>query len=360
MNTSSRINTYSHISTELACLSDQSLSDLLNKATPIHSGIGGNSVLLSIDSTSIFVKKIALTDLEKQSENIMSTANLFNLPLYYQYGVGSAGFGAWRELVAHIMTTNWVISGECPNFPVMYHWRILPDCKPESMNAEQAVEIERQVEYWNGAPEVRNRLEAINASSASLVIFSEYIPHALYQWLSSEFAKNDEAIERITRMVETNLNSINAFMKSKGFVHFDAHFANILTNGRALYLTDFGLALSSEFDLSNAERAFLSGHKNYDLCQTYTNLVNWIVIESCGRDNQKEIPAQLPQLLQKYGRGQGLEGFTTAVANILNRYADITIVWNDFFDQLRSNDKKAIYPTTRLENILSAIIHSSP
>ena len=77
----------------------------------LHSGIGGKSVLLDIDDIKIFVKKIPLTDLEKQPENIKSTANLFELPFSYHIGLGSAGFSAWRELFVHIMTTDWVISG---------------------------------------------------------------------------------------------------------------------------------------------------------------------------------------------------------------------------------------------------------
>ena len=63
----------------------------------MHTGIGGQSVLLIIHGSPIFVKKVPLTDLERQPENVMSTANLFNLPLFYQYGVGSAGFCSWRE-----------------------------------------------------------------------------------------------------------------------------------------------------------------------------------------------------------------------------------------------------------------------
>ncbi|GAO97543.1 hypothetical protein Cva_00179 [Caedimonas varicaedens] len=104
-----RVKTYCRMATELACLSNQKLSDLLETAKPRHSGIGGESVLLTMGDHSIFVKKLPLTDLEKQPENILSTANLFDLPLIYQYGIGSTGFGAWRELVVHIMTTNWVI-----------------------------------------------------------------------------------------------------------------------------------------------------------------------------------------------------------------------------------------------------------
>ncbi|MEN8236754.1 MAG: hypothetical protein ABFQ95_04335 [Pseudomonadota bacterium] len=55
-----RIQSYAHAATELACLSNSQLANLLNTATPTHVGIGGQSVMLTIDGTKIFVKKIAL------------------------------------------------------------------------------------------------------------------------------------------------------------------------------------------------------------------------------------------------------------------------------------------------------------
>jgi len=42
----------------------------------------------------VFVKRIPLTHLERRPEHAGSTANLFGLPVCYQYGVGSTGFGA--------------------------------------------------------------------------------------------------------------------------------------------------------------------------------------------------------------------------------------------------------------------------
>ena len=107
-----RIKLYGQISTSLACLSNEKLRKILADSKPMHEGIEGKSSLISIDDTSVFVKKVPLTDLEQLDQNFMSTANLFNLPLGYQYGIG-----AWRELATHIMTTNWVITGECANFP---------------------------------------------------------------------------------------------------------------------------------------------------------------------------------------------------------------------------------------------------
>ncbi|SPR13418.1 hypothetical protein [Orientia tsutsugamushi] len=116
-----RIKLYSQISTSLAYRSNEKLKKIFTDSKPMHEGIGSKSALISIDDTPVFVKKIPLTDLEQLDQNFMSTANLFNLPLGYQYGIGSACFGAWHELATHIMTTNWVITGECANFPIMYH-----------------------------------------------------------------------------------------------------------------------------------------------------------------------------------------------------------------------------------------------
>ena len=95
MNNSARIKQYSKVSTILACFSNAQLKQILADAKPMHEGIGGKSALISIDDTSVFVKKVPLTDIEQLPQHFMSTADIFGLPLSYQYGVGSAGFGAY-------------------------------------------------------------------------------------------------------------------------------------------------------------------------------------------------------------------------------------------------------------------------
>ena len=103
----------------------------------VNKGMGGTSLQLEIDNTSIFVKKVPIIDLELRAENYMSTANVFNLAMCYQYGIGSTGFGGWRELAAHAMASNGVIIGPCPNFPIMYHWRILKDIDSKNISNEE-------------------------------------------------------------------------------------------------------------------------------------------------------------------------------------------------------------------------------
>ncbi|CAM5675047.1 hypothetical protein SCANM63S_05404 [Streptomyces canarius] len=104
-----RLAGYGTVSTQLSLLSDHRLGEAVAAATPLGSGIGGRSAELDINGIRVFVKRIPLTDTELRPENVRSTANVFELPMFYQYGVGSAGFGAWRELAVHTMTTNWAL-----------------------------------------------------------------------------------------------------------------------------------------------------------------------------------------------------------------------------------------------------------
>ena len=126
---------YQKISKALESLSQEEIQELLSSGEKIHIGIGGTAVKLEIESIPVFAKKIPLTEIDMQNE--FSTKNLFNLPTYYQYGVGSTGFGAWRELKAHEMTTQWVIDEECENFPIMYNYKIVQENNPQNMDQEK-------------------------------------------------------------------------------------------------------------------------------------------------------------------------------------------------------------------------------
>ena len=98
----------------------------MDQAPQVRPGIGGTSATVEAGGVRVFVKQVPVTERELRPGNVRSTANLFDLPGFYQYGLGSAGFGPWRELAAHIMTTNWVLSDEHRAFALLYHWRLLP------------------------------------------------------------------------------------------------------------------------------------------------------------------------------------------------------------------------------------------
>jgi len=249
---------YSTVSTSLALRNDRQLGELVDTAVPLGSGIGGRSALLKVGRKPVFVKRVPLTDMELLPEHVQSTAYLFGLPAFCRYGVGgpgpvAPGFGAWRELAVHTMTTNRVLGGQHQGFPLMYHWRVLPDTV--ALTGELP-DVERAVDYWGGGPEVRRRLEALQQSSVSLALFLEYIPQTLHEWFVEQAQADDESADRACSLVERELEAGTSFMNAHGLLHFDAHFQNILTDGRRLYFADYGLALSSRFELSPSETSF--------------------------------------------------------------------------------------------------------
>lgn len=342
--TATRLTTYSAISTELALLSDQHLSALLEKAEPLGSSICGATFLLKIKETPVFVKKIRLTDIEKQPENMMSTANLFDLPTYFQYGIGSQGFGAWRELAAHTMTTNWVLASECMNFPMMYHWRVLPLLQHEEPTKQALNELEKDVAFWDGSQAVRARMLASLQASTEIVLFLEHMPENLHQWLQRQIAQGGEVAELACTMVENNLHTITSFINSHGLMHFDAHFWNILTDGQCLYFSDFGLAISDRFELSGAELDFFKQHHNYDRCYTMVFFVGYILRESFCAENYDTI-------LQEFIIGNPTKLLPPTIAAMVARYAPMTAVMNKFHQALKTESKETPYPVNELERL---------
>lgn len=318
----------------------------MDVATPIGSGIGGKSALLEVAGTPVFVKRVPLTDLERQPDNVRSTANVFELPAFCQYGIGTIGtpgFGAWRELAVHTMTTNWVLAGEHEGFPLMYHWRVLPDSTPLP---EELADVERAVAYWGGGPEVRRRIEALQQSSASVALFLEYIPQNLHQWLGERMDAGGEAADRACAMVERDLEAGTSFMNSRGLLHFDVHFENILTDGRRLFFADYGLAVSSRFELSQEEAGFFDRHRTYDRCYSASYLVNWLVTALYGyrRDDRE---AQV----RAYAQGERPTGIPEEAAAILARHAPLTAVMADFFRTFERESREAPYPPEEIRRM---------
>ncbi|MFD0552635.1 protein kinase family protein [Streptomyces rectiviolaceus] len=338
-----RLTAHGAVSTSLALCSDRALGKLVDAAVPIGSGIGGKSALLEVDGTPVFVKRVPLTDPEQQSGNVRSTANLFDLPVFCQYGIGGPGFGAWRELAVHTMTTDWVLSGEYGGFPLMYHWRVLPDSTPLP---DELADVERAVAYWGGGSQVLRRIEALRQASASVALFLEYIPQNLHQWLGEQMGAGDGAADQACAMVERELETGTSFMNSRGLLHFDAHFENILTDGQRLYFADYGLAISSRFELSQEEFAFFDRHRAYDRCYSVSYLVNWLVtaLYGYGREDRE---AQV----RAYAHGERPTGAPEAAAAILTRHAALTAVMADFFRELQRESRETPYPLEEIRRV---------
>lgn len=339
-----RADTYYKLSTDLNLMSDEQLSELL-KGEKNRSNWGEN-MRIEVDGAPVFVKSIALTDLEREPNNMRSTRNVFGLPQVYQYGVGSAGFGVWRELAAHIMTTKWVLSGECPNFPLLYHWRVLPGPEPKPMNEEELKRIKFIARLWENEPAVRAQLEARHNASARVVLFIEYFPEEVFPWLINEFAKSDEAAVAAVKMVFSNIEAVTAFMRSHSFAHLDFTFRNMLTDGKQIYLTDFGLSTASVFELSDAERTFLKQHEYDDLYRGITGLVNMIIrerVDKSATNDEKSMP-----VMQEFADGRRDESLPPFFQELLARYARLGLIHSQFMDALWKS-KSTPYPASELE-----------
>ncbi|MEV0997105.1 protein kinase family protein [Nonomuraea sp. NPDC050202] len=332
-----RLAAYDAVSTALAMLSDREVAELVAAAEPRGTGIGGRSAELEVTGTRVFVKRVPLTDLECRPEHVRSTANVFGLPTFYQYGVGSAGFGAWRELAAHVMSTNWVLTGAFAGFPLLCHWRVIPDTAPEGF-ADEFGGIDGAVAHWEGSGAVRRRLEAIAASSRSLVLFLEHLPATLASWLSEHRASEPYP------WLEQALAGGTGFLSSQGFVHFDAHFLNLLTDGREIYFADLGLALSTRFTLSAEESRFLDDHLSYDRYYTTSHLLRHHL-----PGGTRERREHVRFLREWVAGGVRRDQLSEAVAGLVDRHAATALVFEEFAGRLVGESKRTPFPRGELD-----------
>jgi hypothetical protein len=334
-----RLDRYATVATALAPLSDRRLAELVAQAPVLGSGIGGTSQLLQVEGVPAFVKRAPLTAIERRPDNIMSTANLFGLPVSCQYGVGSPGFGVWRELAANTMTTSWVLAGRSESFPLMYHWRVLDIPAFGAGLVDELADIDGLVEYWHGSLAVRRRTEAMVASSASVTLFLEYLPWALPEWLTAQFTMGNGAADAALAMVERSLRRDIAFMNEAGLFHFDAHFGNIMTDGRHLYFGDLGLATSPLFELSPEESAFLALNQSHDPCHTISWLVHWLVTNLTAADLDER-----DALVLRCSQGLDIVDMLPSASAVIKRYAPIAVVLNRFYRRLQEEDRTTEYP----------------
>lgn len=342
MSRTTRLVAHTDTATTLALLGDRELAELVASGTALGTGIGGRGALVEVDGRRVFVKRVPVSDLELRPGNTRSTANLFDLPAFCHYGVGligSPGGGVWRELAVHTMTTNWVVSGRFAGFPLMHHWRILPD-EPQPLPAELA-DVERAVAYWGGGPQVRARIEGLRTASASVALFLEYLPHTLHNWFDAEL--RTDAADSACARVEQGLADITAFLQQQGLLHFDAHFRNVLTDGRQLYLADYGLALSTRFLLTPQERAFYDRHRHYDRAYTATWLVNWLATALYGHGAEGR-----EAFVRACADGMRPEGIPRAAADLIVRHAPVAAVMGDFDRRLRHESRLTPYPFEEL------------
>lgn len=182
------------VSAELASLSDDELTTLIESAP----GRPGWGVTRSVEVAGhrVFVKTIPVTDAELGADD--PTADVFDLPLAYRYGIGSAGVSAHRELMAHQITTRWVSERLCAGFPLLYHHRLLP--LPGQTRIFER--LDRYVAYWGGSPEIRSFIEARQGSSYAIALFCEHLPHTLMDWLPENQERIGHVLDRALEITD--------------------------------------------------------------------------------------------------------------------------------------------------------------
>ncbi|HEY9832059.1 MAG TPA: hypothetical protein V6D26_15850 [Stenomitos sp.] len=345
---------YFEISSQLAQLENGQLRSLFYKSESNASSTGwGMHHVIILGQSKVFVKRVPVTNLEY--DNLFSTRNLYDLPPNYNYGFGSTGLGVFRELVTHIKTTHWVLEGAIATFPLMYYYRIIPF-------SGQRADVEIEMEHWGNNANVRNYvLDRANANY-ELILFLEYIPHTLETWLRENPNKLEKPLNDLRMAI--------AFLRTKGIIHFDAHFRNILTDGEQTYLSDFGLVLDKNFALTKGEQAFFEQNTFYDYGEVLRNLghlIRWSY-DSCSENDKRRI-------LEKYGIKENIQPVYKIGAILLDhieqiyaddimnldefyvasivQYRSIIALMQDFFSEMWGNSKKDTkLPHERLQHLL--------
>ncbi len=336
---------YFKLSSQIAQLDNTQLRSLFDNSQSNESSTGwGMNHAILLGEFKVFVKRVPVTNIE--FDNLFSTRNLYDLPSYCNYGFGSTGFGVFRELVTHIKTTNWVLDGAIASFPLMYHYRIIRfDGRRADVDRSH---LKAYVEYWGNSANAGNYvLDRANAKY-ELILFLEYIPNVLETWLRENPNKLQKPLD--------DLRTTITFLRTKGIIHFDAHFRNILTDGKQIYLTDFGLVLDKSFTLTKDEELFFKQNTFYDYGEVLRNLSH--VIQSpydlCSENDKRRI-------MEKYGIKEGLKPYELRsilldnieqihsdgvmkldefyVASIV-KYRSIIALMQDFFSDMWENKKK--------------------
>ncbi|HEY9625408.1 MAG TPA: hypothetical protein V6C78_34130 [Crinalium sp.] len=345
---------YFEISSLLSRLEHHQLNLLLDQSESNESSTGwGMNHILVFGQSKIFVKRVPVTDIEY--ENLFSTKNFYHLPVAYNYGFGSTGLGVFRELITHLKITQWVLEGAIANFPLMYHYRILP-------TAKECSDLEIKIEHWGNDANVKKYvLDRANARY-ELVLFLEYIPYVLETWLQENSNQLEKTLNGLWRAI--------AFLRTKGIIHFDAHFHNILTDGEQVYLTDFGLALDKSFALTEEEEMFFEQNSLYDYGEVLRNLGHLIrsSYNACSENDKYRI-------MKKYGIKDSLRPYEVGAILLDNiqqiqadgdlvldefyissivKYRRIIALMQDFFAEMWENHQKDTpFPHTKLQLLLN-------
>lgn len=261
-----RLSRHKELAARISEISDSELSKLTRSISRPQAG-WGSSGEITLEGTKLFIKRIPITKLEL--ENPYSTKNLYCLPNYYSYGLGSAGFGVWREIAAAKKSSSWVLQGACPNFPLLHHHRVVL-----VQGHGQALDVAahaKYIEFWNNSTQIGQFIEDRTHATHEAIMVFEHIPHVLADYLNIYPERTAEFVNQMMLVID--------FMQSNGMIHFDCHPDNIVTDGVHYYLTDFGLAMDQSFELSAAEMMHWNNNTYYDQATVVARLARYITAD---------------------------------------------------------------------------------
>jgi hypothetical protein len=349
---------YTRTSQALADLDDNQFTAAIGDRPPDARQGWGDSYRAEICGSPVFVKRLPLTDEEKERPD--DTSNIFGLPSFYHYGVGSAGFGAFREVAGHLKATDWVLDGAIESFPLLYHCRVIPRPEP---SPDPRFDLEDYVRRWNASEAISRMMAARAVAKHELCLVLEPFAHTLGAWLPANQGAVGAALDGLCRTL--------AFLRSAGLVHFDAHPGNVVGDGNDWHLADFGLLIDEEFDLDDDERAFLRRHRHYDTGELLAGVGSVLLTMLHALD-----PPTRQRVEQRYGIAppiapdralQTLLGRFDDVAtdsdlaidgcmvDALARYREVILYMTTFLSQLRRNPRKdTAYDDAVLRSLLEA------
>lgn len=243
-----RLSRHERRAKRLAALTDAELGALLSfdRQRPL---LWGGACEFELDGEQIFAKRIPLTPSELARPG--ATDNYHGLPMVYHYGVGSLGFGAWRELAIVQRIVDDAHAGLPSPFPLLAHQRVMT--VPDGQTRKDAAGLADYARIWRSDTRVLKLATERSQATQALVLFFEYVPHTLREWLSAHQSRTGPVLK--------NLLDALVVLRKRGVVHLDAHFENVLIDeDERIYVIDFGLAIDERFDMSADERAFFEAH----------------------------------------------------------------------------------------------------
>ena len=350
---------HSDVSSAASALDDDELGERVLASEQLRRSPWAASHRIEIAGRPAFVKRLPLTSVEQAHP--YATRNHFGLPTYYSYGVGSAGFGAYRELASHVRTTGWVLEGTILSFPLLHHARVMPRAPLSSQGPSP---LDSYLARWNSNAAVGRYVRARNEGHHELWLVVECLPHTVGRWLPANQGAVGPVIDQLCRTI--------SFLRAHGIVHFDAHLWNVLTDGAQVYLTDFGLLLDPEFDLSARERGFLATHSHYDYGEVIASLGSLLLgmVAALDATEQERLRAKyriasdaLPHLvlqrlvdrIDEVHLDKDLP-LGREVAEAAARYRDVIVFMSTFLTTQQRNPRKDTpYDDTRLKELLDAV-----